>query len=421
MRLRSTIVSAITVAGLVISPFALADPLDPDPSFGGDGVVKIDGKHHYHWFGEQQLAPEGDRTIVAGGGDAGGSFESDLSVMIRGRNGAAVGGRQGWGLLEPGYGWPEVEDVLTTEHRIFVVGSIDAGYNEVTQKKTPGYGFVAAFSASLRSHPTWGTDRFYSPDKPGLQRLREVDFGSVTGGAVDSVGRVLVTGRLDGQTAVLRLTRDGQIDTTYGSNGLATVNVGSGSSPRDIAVHGTTALVVGNATTDGHHQGFATQITGSGYRDRTFSGDGIRLIGKPGTHVTAVDTADAGRWLVAAQRRHRAGVTKISTTGDLVTTFGRSGRATVRCTRPDDRNVIDALAIDRRHGNLNQIALALTCKRSGDLRRLASIWRPGGRPLTSLHPDGVGRLSWHAPTIDVIYGWHGRLLGLVPDRLIRLR
>ena len=43
MRLRTSLVSAITVVGLVVSPLALADPLDPDPSFGGDGTVKIDG------------------------------------------------------------------------------------------------------------------------------------------------------------------------------------------------------------------------------------------------------------------------------------------------------------------------------------------------------------------------------------------
>ena len=109
---------------------------------------------------------------------------------------------------------------------------------------------------------------------------------------------MLVTGRVNGQTAVLRLTRDGKLDSSYGTNGLAKITIGSGSSPRDIAVNGTTALVVGNATIGGHKQGFATQITEFGYRDRSFSGDGIRRIGKPGTHVTAVDTADAGRWLV---------------------------------------------------------------------------------------------------------------------------
>ena len=41
MRLRSSLIAAITAAGMVISPLALADPLDPDPSFGGDGVVAV--------------------------------------------------------------------------------------------------------------------------------------------------------------------------------------------------------------------------------------------------------------------------------------------------------------------------------------------------------------------------------------------
>jgi hypothetical protein len=345
-------------------------------------------------------------------------------VQLRTHKGHYIRGNGGY--LEMTSPFPQVSDVITAGKRVFVVGWLSGGYDWKRDIEIPPYGFAAAFHHGLRGHLHWGTDRYFTFDEktkgdPGLEKLREVPFGSVTGGAVDSEGRVLVTGRVDGQTAVLRLTRDGHIDTTYGSNGLATITIGSGGSPRDIAVHGSTALVVGNATINGHQQGFATQITGYGYRDRTFSGDGIRLVGKPGTHVTAVDKADAGRWLVASQRRHRAGVTKLGITGDLVTSFGRGGRATVRCTRPENRNVIDALAVDRKDGALDKISLALSCKRDGNLRRLAAIWRPGGHPITSLKPDGVGRLPWHAPTIDITYGWRGRLTGLVPDRLIRLR
>ena len=420
MRLRSSIVTAIAVAGLVVSPLAVADPLDPDPHFGKAGLITLDRSNYYVLPGN--LTTHGKRIIAAAGTSGAGSGERVLHVYLRGQRGRPIGGRQGWGYLESLYGEPMIADVATSDHRIFVIGSVKSGWNVDKQKETPGYGFVAAFTASLRGRPQWGTEHFVYPDNGrGLERLREIDFGSVTGGAVDSEGRVLVTGRLDGQTAVLRLTRDGHIDQSYGTNGLATVNLGSGSSPRDIAVHGTTALVVGNATINGHQQGFATQITGYGYRDRTFSSDGTRLVGKPGTHVTAVDKADAGRWLVASQRRHRAGVTKLDTTGDLVTGFGRGGRATVRCTRPEDRNVIDGLAIDRRHGVLDQITLALSCKRDGNLRRLAAIWRPGGHPISSLKPDGVGRLPWHAPTTDITYGWRGHLTGLIPNRIVRLR
>jgi hypothetical protein len=216
------------------------------------------------------------------------------------------------------------------------------------------------------------------------------------------------------------LTRDGHIDTSYGTNGLARVTIGTGSSPRDIAVHGTTAVVVGNTTINGHKQGFATQITGYGYRDRAFSGDGIRLIGKRGSYVSEVQPADAGRWLIAYESGKRAGVTKIGATGDLIGTFGRHGRASIRCTRPDKR-VVDALTVDRKDGALHRVALATSCKRSGDLRRLASIWRPGGQPITSLRPDATARLPWGAHTIDITYGWRGRLTALIPYKIVRLR
>jgi hypothetical protein len=424
MRLRHVTLTLLTVAALGAAPLALADPLDPDPSFGGDGIVKIDGIGHYFWLGEQALAARGRRTFVAGGASGGGSGESSVHIQVRSRKGHFI--RSNGGPLEMTSPYPMVSDVFTTHKRVYIVGWLNGGYDWKREIEIAPYGFAAAFRPGLRRHLHWGTDRYYSYDSqrkdgaPGLERLREVDFGSVTGGALDSRGRVLVTGRVDGQTAVVRLTPNG-LDHSYGTNGVARVTIGTGSSPRDIAVHGTTALVVGNATVSGKKQGFATQITGHGYRDRAFSGDGIRLIGKPRTHVTAADKADAGRWLIASERRRHAGVTKLGATGDLITAFGRGGRTTVRCTRPEGRHVNNALTTDRKNGDLHRITLALSCQRDGDLRRLAAIWRPGGQPIVSLKPDGVGRLPWHERTIDITYGWRGRLIGLIPNRIVRLR
>ena len=306
---------------------------------------------------------------------------------------------------------------------IFVVGWLVNGYDWVQEKRIPDYGFAAAFRRSLRGHLAWGTDRYFTFDErgdPGLERLREVDFASVTGGAVDAQGRVLVTGRVNGQTAIVRLTRDGHIDRSYGTNGVATIGVGSVSSPRDIAVHGSTALVVGNTTTGRTHQGFVAQVTPYGYRDRTFDKDGIRLIGQPRSHATSVAPAETGRWLIAYESAKRAHVIKLGATGDLITTFGKSGHATARCNRPHQRHVIDALATHRRHGTVHRITLAISCTRNDQLRRLAAIWRPGGKPITSLRPDGIGRLPWSKPTIDLTYGWRGGIVGLTPNTLIRL-
>lgn len=418
MRLRTSLIAAITAAGLAITPLALADPLDPDPSFGGDGFVQLS----YGGDATAVTAP-GRRLYVAGSAMGAGSGESYLSVGLRGRHGRLI--RAQGGLLERFTEYPFVADVMSWRHRVFAVGRVANLYNADGQK-VPGYGFAAAFPRSLDRHLVWGTDRYATFDEtkgdPGLERLREVDFASVTGGAVDAQGRVLVTGRVHGQTAIVRLTRDGHIDRSYGTNGVATIGVGSVSSPRDIAVHGSTALVVGNTTNSRTHQGFAAQITPYGYRDRRFDDDGVRLIGQPLSHAAAVATAETGRWLVAYESAKRAHVIKFGATGSIITTFGKAGHATARCTRPNGLHVINALATHRRHGSVHRIALALSCTRGDQLRRLAAIWRPGGKPITTLRPDGVGRLPWHKPTIDLTYGWRGRIVGLSGERsLIRLR
>lgn len=416
MRLRVSLLPVVFAATLVVAPMAAADPLDEDDSFGTDGTVDVERG----LATMTAIAASGPRLYVAGGGHGAGSGESTLTVTLRGRHGAAVRSQSGY--LEQTSDYPVVADVMVWRHRVFAVGWLANGYSWEKDKKVPDYGFAAGFRTSLLPSVRWGPDSYTYSDNPhGLQRLRGVDFGNVTGGAVDRRGRVLVLGRLDGQTAVLRLTRDGHIDHSYGTNGLATVSVGSGSSPRDITVHGTNALVVGNATTNGTKQGFAAKITGYGFRDHTFSGDGIRRIGKPGTFATAVDTADAGRWLVGYESGERAGVSKLGTTGDLITTFGRAGRASVRCTRPHDRQVVDALATDRGSGHLSRVTLAISCERNGELRRLAAMWRAGGKPITSLRPDGVGRLPWGANTLDIIHGWRHRLVGLNSRYLVRLR
>jgi hypothetical protein len=424
MRLRHVTLALLTVAALGAAPLVLADPLDRDSSFGGDGIVKIDGWQRVDYVGEQALATQGRRIFVAGGALGAGSGESSLYLGVRGRKGRFI--RSNGGHLERTSPFPKVRDVLIAHRRVYVVGWLNGGYDWKKDVEIHPYGFVAAFRRGLKGNSHWGTDRYFTYDEgkkgdPGLQRLRKAAFGSVTGGGIDSQGRVLVTGRIDGQTGVLRLTRDGRIDTSYGTNGLARVTIGSGSSPRDIAVHGTTAMIVGNATVNGHQQGFATQITGYGYRDRSFSGDGIRLIGKPGSHVSEARPAEAGRWVIAYELGRRAAVTKIGATGDRITPFGRHGRALIRCTRPDSRRVIDTLTTDRQDGDLHRITVAMSCRRDGDLRRFAAIWRPGGQAITSLKPNGVGRLPWHAATIDLTYTRHGRILGLVPNHLVRLR
>jgi hypothetical protein len=314
---------------------------------------------------------------------------------------------------------PNIRDVVTWRHRVFVIG-----WQEHYQWKTETntfYGFVSAFRGSLQGYSHWGTERYRVSHKPGIERLNEFDFASVSGGAVDPQGRVLVTGRIDGQVGVMRLTRQGRIDTSYGSHGLSRIATGAGSNPTDIAMQGTSAMVVGSARFGYGKQAFAAKLTENGVRDTSFSQDGIRRIGQPHSTAAAVALAEAGRWLVAYQTPRHAVVTKLGANGDPITRFGHHGRTGVMCNRPPGRRVVDGLAVDKRQGGIQRIALATSCKRNGEVRNLVAVLQPGGRPIRSLRPNGVARLPWDSATQAITYGWRHRLMDLTEGTLYRMR
>ena len=119
MRTRTALVAAMTAAALVISPLALADPLDPDPSFGGDGIIKIDGIAALSSGVGRTTA--GHATVTAPSWPEAATPEAPLVGPQRSAcadvtvvTSAAV--RAG-GMLEPENGWPQAVDVLTTDHR----------------------------------------------------------------------------------------------------------------------------------------------------------------------------------------------------------------------------------------------------------------------------------------------------------------
>ena len=414
----------IVVGSLLLGSAAIADPFDPDPSFGGDGVVRISGSDHVDFFREEVVETSGRRIYVSGGAAGAGSGESGLSVRLFSRNGHYL--KSNGGRLEQTSSYPRIADVLLWRHRVFVVGWLEDGYNWEHDKAKPDYGFAVAFRGSVgKGGVRWGPesfyDRYWGHSKRGVQRLKEFNFGAVTAGAVDAHGRVLIAGRIGGRAAVVRLTRDGRIDSGYGHNGVASIPIGSGSSSRDIAVRGSAALVVGNARVKGHEQGFSAKLKPSGLLDRNFSFDGVRFIGRPGSFVPAVERAEAGRWLIAYEAGRRAGVTKLGANGALTSSFGRHGRASIRATRPHQHHVIDALAIDRKEGRVHRIILMTSAERGDQLRRLGTIWRRGGKPVGSLPPDGTARLPWHLRTIDTTVGWRHQLVALIPDRLVRMQ
>jgi len=77
MRLRHVTLTLLTVAARGAAPLALADPLDPDPSFGGDGIVTFD---RYGMGSGRTANAVGRSTYVGGLSFGGGSLDWYASV-----------------------------------------------------------------------------------------------------------------------------------------------------------------------------------------------------------------------------------------------------------------------------------------------------------------------------------------------------
>jgi uncharacterized delta-60 repeat protein len=125
---------------------------------------------------------------------------------------------------------------------------------------------------------------------------------SACGIALDSQGRILVAGTATGMGladfAVVRLTPAGQLDTTFGGNGRQTVAFTPSNKEVDqasgLAIDSQDRILVGGTTaTEGMGSRFAvTRLTSGGQLDSTFNGSGRQTISfGPGTVAEAHDLA----------------------------------------------------------------------------------------------------------------------------------
>ena len=177
------------------------------------------------------------------------------------------------------------------------------------------------------------------------------DFGRAT--AVDSSGRTLVAGSAqrsntgDFDFAVTRFRADGSLDTSFGSGGKRTIPFDLGGGNTDIA----TAIAIDSSgriilagrvsrSNNGDSDFGVTRLTSSGNLDTTFGSGGKRTVafdlgGSNYDEAASVVIDSAGRIVVAGsvQRSNTGdydfGVTRLTTSGNLDTMFGSGGKRTI--------------------------------------------------------------------------------------------
>ena len=206
-----------------------------------------------------------------------------------------------------------------------------------------GQVLVAKYDSSGQLHPGFATQGVF------LSALPEAD-GSFLATAVarDCCGRLLVAGGY-GQASVLvlRLTADGQLDTTFGTDGLTTIQVGGIAESMTIQRDGGIVVGASNGDADGRPMVVA-RLTSDGAIDSSFGTNGkTEVLFWDSLHaasagVTGLAATADGKIVgsghidyIGGDGHGSAGVFRLTASGHLDPGYGAGGGVEVAFTNPD--------------------------------------------------------------------------------------
>ena len=221
-------------------------------------------------------------------------------------------------------------------------------------------------------------------------------------------------GRTDIDYAAVKLTSNGTLDTGFGTNGLVTLDVGTGNdSPRTAIVQPDGKIVVSGHTSDA---GVVTtvlfRLLPTGQFDSSFGRNGIVNVALLASVAEAYDVALQGQNLVIAGygRDASAGTVDIISArflpdGTWDKTYGENGVAVIDVAGQDDRS--RTLQILPNQGVLivGQGKPAATTQDAALV-----LLTPNGQRDTKLNGNGVALIALGGPT-DALFG-----LALSPDK-----
>jgi uncharacterized delta-60 repeat protein len=281
---------------------------------------------------------------------------------------------------------------------------------------------IARFDATGQLDQTFGTN--------GIRRL-DLSIGTVSGTAFrsDTVwGLTLLPGdsllivagklaerpgRTDNDYAVMKLTSNGTVDTTFGTNGLVTLDIGTGNdNPRTAIVQPDGKIVVSGHTSDaGVITTVLFRLLPDGQFDSSFGRDGVVNVALLAFVAEAYDIALQGQHLVIAGygRDTSAGTVDIIsarflTDGTWDKTYGDGGVAAIDAAGQDDRSRTLKVLPDQRVLIIGQ-GKPTTTSQDGAVVLLT----PNGQRETKLNGNGVALIDFGGAT-DALFG-----LALSPD------
>jgi uncharacterized delta-60 repeat protein len=224
---------------------------------------------------------------------------------------------------------------------------------------------------------------------PGTQTLL---VGSRTEGnalAIDSSGNILVAGfAIQSQTnmIVARYTSAGILDTTFNSTGYNTLSIGSGATANAIGLQSSGNIILaGTAVINGIPNIALARFTTSGALDTTFGTNGITTT-QIGTFASIASVAidSSHNIIVAGNANNQITVARYTPSGTLDNTFGTGGIVQPNIGSPA---VAYSVIVDRITGS-NHIVIAGSTKINGTNQSLIMRLTSTGTFDTSFNSTG---------------------------------
>ena len=344
-------ICSCALSGLAFcSASAMAGWSDPDPSFGADGLARVDIGSHSADTAFVAAADAHGNLYVAG---------SSTAAATGGGYGVALAKFTHDGLVDTTFGdngrialdlAPGLNDRATAigigaDGMLYV-----AGVEPTSAAGFPSDFFLMKFDLDGRPAPGFGSGGVVAIDATGTGTN---DF--VCSLAFDSHGKIYVAGEVrrppHSDFAVLKFDAQGQLDTTFGDNGRRVIDFGGDDTPYSVAMTADDRLVIAGGTSAGSDYEFAAaMIDADGQLVDGFGEGGLARFGVSDSHASALAVAldRVGAVYLAGYTRSpqfNFAVVKLSAEGVLDTSFGDGGYREVD-TGSGETDLLKSILVD---------------------------------------------------------------------------
>lgn len=297
-----------------------------DLTFSGDGKREIDFsdvKAEYGGAGARAVTMQGNKIVVAGLSGSGGAI---LVTRL-----TATGGLDK-SFDKDGRSEIDLPTGLSLTRRVVGVFVVTGGKILVVGSAPASAGAINASIVLARLNNNGSPDTSFGTK--GLLEVPVNGFQYATAAEIDGNGKILVAGAVSGtgsfgtSTVVARLNANGSPDTTFDGDGFLYPDSNSIYEINALGVHANKVYLAGTTFVFGSDMA-VMRLNTNGSLDTSFDTDGLQTIDVGSfDHAHAIDF-QGDKIVLAGTSQFDFAVARLTTTGALDTSFNKDGKVTI--------------------------------------------------------------------------------------------